>query len=137
MPGSMKYTNAFFVINGVDLSANMKSLSLTYEAESLDETVFGTDGTRKFRGGLKTTSLDAVFFQNYACVDATLFGLVGCQTSVEFRACNACSSAGNPIFEQTVLVQSYPPMAGGVGVLLECNVKLQPASALRHCAVVS
>ena len=134
---SQKYTNAYFAINNVDLSANMKSLSLTYESESLDETVFGTDGTRKMRGGLKNTGLDAVFFQNFACVDATLFGLVGCQTSIEFRACNACSSAGNPIFEQTVLVQSYPPLAGSVGELLECNVRLEPAGALRHCAVAS
>lgn len=134
---SQKFTNAYFNINGVDLSANAKSLTLTYEAESLDETAFGTDGTRKMRGGLKTTSLDCVFFQSFACVDATLFGLVGCQTSVEFRACNACSSAGNPIFEQTVLVQSYPPLGGAVGALMECSVKLAPAGALRHCAVAS
>lgn len=93
--------------------------------------------TRKMRGGLKNHTLEATFFQNFACVDATLFGLVGCQTSIEFRACNACSSAGNPIMEATYLLQSYPPMGGGVGDLLTVAVRLDPASSLRHCAVAS
>ena len=131
------FKNAYVNINGVDLSANAQSLTLTYEAESLDETAFGTDGTRKMKGGLKNVGWDVVFFQNFACVDATLFGLVGCQTSIEMRACNACSSAGNPVFEETVLVQSYPPVGGGIGELLMATVRLEPAGALRHCAVAS
>ena len=123
-------------LNNVDLSGNVQSLQLNYEAASLDETAMGAD-TRKMKGGLKNVSWDVTFFQNYACVDATLFGLVGCQTSIEFRACNACSSAGNPIWEQTVLVQSYPPAGGAVGDLMTVAVRLDPAGTLRHCAVAS
>ena len=133
---SQVFKNAFLNINGVDLSANMQSLALEYSAESLDETNMSAD-TRKMKGGLKVTGWDLVFFQNFACVDATFFGLVGCQTSVEFRACNACSSAGNPIWEQTIMVQSYPPAGGAVGDLLMTNVRLEPAGSLRHCAVAS
>ena len=58
---SQIFKNCYFNVNGVDLSGNLQSLSLTYEAESLDETAFGAD-TRKMKGGLKTTGWDAVFF---------------------------------------------------------------------------
>ena len=133
---SQLYKNAVLLVNNVDLTANLQSLELTYEAESLDETAMGGN-TRKHKGGLKNWGLSPTFFQNFSCVDATLFGLVGCQTSVEFRACNACSSANNPLMEGTVLVQSYPPMGGAVGSLLMSQVKLDAAGDLRHCAVAS
>lgn len=130
------FKNAMFVYNNVDLSATVKSLALTYEAESLDETAMGAL-SRKKKGGLKNHGITVTFFQNFSCVDATLFGLVGCQTSVEMRACNACSSAGNPIWEATYMLQSYPPFGGGVGDLLETQVSFDPAGDLRHCAVAS
>jgi hypothetical protein len=133
---SQVFKNCYWNINGVDLSASVQSLQLNYEAESLDETAMGAD-TRKMKGGLKNVSWDITLFQNYACVDATLFGLIGCQTSIEMRACNACSSAGNPIWEQTVMVQSYPPAGGTVGDLMTVAVRLDPAGSLRHCAVAS
>jgi len=130
------WKNAMLWVNNVDLSANVQSLALTYEAESLDESNMGTN-TRKKRGGLKNHMIDVTFFQNFSCVDATLFGLVGCQTSIEMRACNACSSGGNPVWEATYLLQSYPPMGGAVGDLLQSAVRFEPAGDLRHCAQAS
>lgn len=133
---SQVFRNAMIWINGVDLSLSVKSLTLSYEAASLDETAMGAT-SRKMKGGLKSHGVDVTFYQNYSCVDATLFGLVGCQTSIEMRACNACSSPGNPIFEATYLLQTYPLFGGGVGDLLETAVKFEPAGDLRHCAVAS
>lgn len=130
------YKNAMLWVNNVDLSANVESLALSYEAESLDETAMGLL-TRKKKGGLKSHGISVTFYQNFACVDATLYGLVGCQTSVEMRACNACSSAGNPIFEATYLLRSYPPFTGSVGEMLKTAVSFDPAGDLRHCAVAS
>ena len=130
------FKNAMLFVNNVDLSGNVMSLALSYEAESLDETAMGAN-TRKKKGGLKNHGIDVTFFQNFSCVDATLFGLVGCQTSIEMRACNACSSAGNPIWEATYLLQSYPPFGGGVGDMLQTAVRFEPAGDLRHCAVAS
>ena len=123
------YRNAMLIVNNVDLSASVKELSLSYEAESLDETAMG-DSSRKQRGGLKTQGLEVTFFQKFTCVDATLFGLVGCQTSVEVRACNACSTDSNPRFQATWLLQSYPPMGGAVGDLLEAQIRFEPAGDL-------
>ena len=130
------WKNPRFDVNGVALSCNTASLSLSYEAESLEATTFGSNSRVK-AGGLKSQGIDATFFQNFACVDATLFGLVGCQTCIEIRACNACSAAANPVWEGTFLLQSYPPFGGAVGDILQTVVRFEPAGDLRHCAVVS
>ena len=130
------FKNARFDVNGVALACNMSQLALSYEAESLDETPMGLNSRVK-RGGLKMQTVDATFFQSYACVDATLFGLVGCQTCIEIRVCNACSGADNPVWEGTFLLQSYPPFGGAVGDILQTAVRFEPAGDLRHCAVVS
>jgi len=124
------FKNAFVKINDVDLSLSVQSLALSYEAESLDETAMGMD-SRKKKGGLKSHGVDITFFQKYSCVDATLFGLVGCQTSIEMRACNACATGDtNPRYQATYLLQSYPPMGGGVGEMLMATVRFEPAGDL-------
>ena len=63
---TLVYTNAYLMINGVDLSDHVKSLNLTYEAEMLDDTVMGTTGTRSNKPGLKNWSLEVEFLQDYA-----------------------------------------------------------------------
>lgn len=127
---TMVFKNAMLIVNGVDLSGSVQQLALSYQAESLDETAMGNT-SRQMRGGLKSQGLDVTFFQKYSCVDATLFGLVGCQTSIEARACNACSTANtNPRYQATWLLQSYPPMGGAVGTLLTAAVRFEPAGDL-------
>ena len=126
---TLVFKNAMLIVNGVDLSASVRELGLTYEAESLDNTAHG-DTSRKMTGGLKSQGLDVTFFQKFTCVDATLFGIVGCQTSVEVRACNACSTDSNPRFQSTWLFQSYPPMGGTVGELLTAGVRFEPGGDL-------
>ena len=123
------FKNAMLIVNNVDLSASVAQLALSYQAESLDESAMG-DNSRKMRGGLKSQGLDVTFHQKFTCVDATLFSLVGCQTSVEVRSCNACSTDTNPRFQGTWLLQSYPPMSGGVGALLDAVVRFEPAGDL-------
>ena len=88
------------------------------------------DSTRKMRGGLKSQALEINFFQKHTCVDANLFSLVGCQTSIEIRSCNACSTDSNPGFHATWLFRSYTPLAGRVGDLLMAPQRFEPAGAL-------
>lgn len=127
---AMLFKNAYVWINNVDLSLAVQSLSLAYEAESLDATAMG-NASRVKQGGLKSQGLDITMFQKYSCVDATLFGLVGCQTSIEVRACNACSTANtNPRYSGTYMLQSYPPVGGGVGDLLMAVFRFEPAGDL-------
>lgn len=123
------FKNAMLVVNAVDLSASVVQLALSYQAESLDETAMG-DNSRKMRGGLKSQGVDITFNQKYSCVDATLFPLLGCQTCVEIRGCNACAGETNPRWAGTYLLQSYPPMSGGVGAILQAAVRFEPAGDL-------
>ena len=125
------YKNAFLQIGTTNLSAYVQFLGLNYEAESLDETAMGDD-SRIRKGGLKAWSIDVTFQQDFAsgAVDATLHGIVGCQTCMEFRPQNICSTVVNPRFQGTIMIQSVPPVAGGVGDLLMAAVRMESAGDL-------
>lgn len=125
------WKNAFIQLGTVNLSAHVTELSLSYEVESLDETAMGDD-SRVHKGGLKNWGVDITMNQDYAtgAVDATLHGIVGCQTCIEMRPKNVCSTVINPRFQGTVMVQSAPPFAGSVGSLLMATVRLESAGDL-------
>ena len=120
---TLVYTNAKLEINGVDLSANASEVSLNYASESVDETAMGDD-TRVNKGGLKTWSIDVTFHQDFAAnkVDATLFSLVGTTVCVEIRPQNICSTSINPTYSAIGLIESYNPVGGAVGALLDAPV---------------
>ena len=125
------YKNAMLQLGSVNLSTYVTELSLSYEAESLDETTMGDD-SRVHKGGLKNWGIDVTLTQDYAsgAVDATLHGIVGCQTCMEFRPQHICSTVINPRFQGTVLVQSAPPAGGAIGSLLMATVRLESAGDL-------
>lgn len=117
---TLVWTDAYLVVNSVNLSNHLRSLSLTYEAEMLDDTVMGTNGTRSNKPGLKNWQFDAEFLQDYAAgsVDATLFPLVGADPfAVEIRPTSAAVSATNPKYTGNAVLETYPPITGEVGTL--------------------
>ena len=114
------WLDAYFEVNAVVLSDYVRSLSLNYEAEMLDDTTMGTSGTRSFRGGLKNWSVDVTFLQDYAAggPDATCFGLVGAPpVPLAIRPTTAAVSATNPSYEGDGSLESYPPLGGEVGTM--------------------
>lgn len=114
------YTDAYTLINAVNLSPWCRSLTLNYEAEMLDDTAMGTSGTRSNRPGLKNWSADIEFLQDFAAgaVDATLFPLIGAVAfPVEFRPTSAAVGATNPKYTGNAVLETYPPMTGEVGAL--------------------
>ena len=128
------YTDAFVSINSVDLSDHVKSVSLSYEAEMLDDTVMGTTGTRSNKPGLKNWTLEVEFLQDYALnsVDATLFPLVGAAAfPVKVRASKAGAiSTTNPEYQGNGVLESYPPLTGEVGALGTAACTIRCASDL-------
>lgn len=117
---TLVYTDAYLVVNAVNLSTWCRSLTITYEAEMLDDTAFGTTGTRSNRPGLKNWSMEAEFLQDFAAgaVDATLFGLVGAVAfPIEARPTSAAVSATNPKYTGNAVLESYPPITGEVGAM--------------------
>lgn len=126
------FNDAFVSINGVDLSDHVKSVTLNYSAELQETTAMG-DTTRNRIGGLKDWSIEVEMYQNFAAasVDATLFGLVGTTFSVIVRADKSDAvSATNPNYTGTGILESYPPIGGGVGEVAMTSVTIQAAGAL-------
>lgn len=132
---TLVYTNAKLEINGVDLSAHASEVSLNYASEMQDETAMGDD-TRIKKGGLKDWSVDATFHQDFAAaaVDATLFSVVGTTVCIEIRPQNICSTAINPIFFGIAVLESYNPMGGSVGALLDAPATFQSAGSLSRAS---
>lgn len=134
---TLVYTNAYVSINSVDLSNHVKSITLNYEAELLDDTVMGTAGTRSNKPGLLNWSLEVEFLQDYdaASVDATLFALVGAAAfPVAVRPVNGAIAATNPEYQGQAVVESYPPLLGEVGALGTATVMFKPSGT--NCNLV-
>lgn len=124
--------DAFFSATGNDLSDHVKSVAINYSAEMHDDTAMG-DTTRSKKGGLKDWSMDVTFHQDYAAsqVDAVFFPLVGTTFSVTARPDNSDGvGATNPNYTGTGILESYTPLTGSVGDLMEATISIQSAGAL-------
>jgi hypothetical protein len=112
-------TNADITINGVVLSDRANSVELNYEVDSVEVTAFGDVG-HKFTGGLQNNTCTIEFMQDYAAgeVEATIYPLVGTQTTVTVRPGAQATSATNPLYTLTgTFLASHTPVAGAVGEL--------------------
>ena len=111
-------TNADITVNGVVLSNRANSVELNYEIESVEVTAFGTN--RSFVGGLQNNTITIEFMQDFvaANVEATIFPLVGQQTSVTVRPTAASTSATNPLYTVSgTFLSSHTPVSAAVGEL--------------------
>ena len=111
-------TNADITVNGLVLSNRANSVELNYEIESVEVTAFGTN--RSFIGGLQNNTITIEFMQDFAAAEteATIFPLVGTQTSVTVRPSAAATSATNPLYTVTgTFLSSHTPVSAAVGEL--------------------
>lgn len=128
---SFAFINAFVSINGVDLSASVRSVTINTEAEDLEDTAMG-DTYRSRIGGLKDWSIDVELNQDFtaAQADATIFPLLGTVTAVVIKPVNTTVAATNPQYSGNVLVSEYNPLDGSVGDLATTSVSWPGAGAL-------
>jgi len=128
-------TNAFISIDGNDISDHCRSVTLTYESELPDNTVFG-DTTRSAIGGLKNWSLSVEAFNDYASsqLDSILFPLVGTTFTVIVRKDAGSQSATNPSFTGTGILQGYNPVNGAVGDIAGTPITINSAGTLARNA---
>lgn len=125
-------TNAYCLINGVNLSDHVKSVKINYGAETPEITAMSV-ATKARLPGLKDWSIDLEFNQDFAAakVDATLFPLVGAAAfAVEIRADAGARSATNPAYTGNVLLADYSPVSGKVGDVLSTGPKLMGTGTL-------
>lgn len=130
---SLHFNDAHVTIDGKDLSPFVKSVSVNYSAEMLDETVMGNT-TRTNLGGLKNWSIDVEFKQDFGATpapDVDLFSLVGTTFPVVVRPVKGTAmGATNPEYRGTGILESYNPIGGSVGELAMAPITIQSAGTL-------
>lgn len=122
----LSLTDASITINSVALSSKANSVTVNYEIESIDATSFGSSGARAFIGGLQNNSVEIALMQDFATsqTEATIYPLVGTNTTVVIKPTSGAVSATNPSYTITAFLASHTPVAGGVGELAMTTLTL-------------
>lgn len=125
------FTDASVVVNSVDLSDQVRQVTLTVSADELDDTAMG-DTYRSRIGGLKDWSVSLEFNSDFAGteVDDTLWPLLGTTTTITIKPTSGSVSATNPSYSGSVLVSQVNPIGNSVGDLATVSVTWNGAGTL-------
>lgn len=128
---NLALTDAYVLLNAVNMSAMARKCILKTSAAELDNTAFSQTFHSRI-GGLKDWSLDIEWNQDFASsqVDPLLFPLLGTVTTVEIRPTSGARSATNPAYTGSVLISDYSPVDGNVGDLAKSTTSWKGATAL-------
>jgi hypothetical protein len=124
-------TDAFVLLNAVNMSAMAKKVTCHASVAELETTPFSS--TYRIRiGGLKDYTLDIQWNQDFAAAqtDALLFPLLGTVVTFEVRPTSAGRSATNPAYTGSVLVSDYLALDSGVGDLADMQTSWKGAAPL-------
>lgn len=126
-------TNAYVSINGTDVSANIKQVTLPLERDAVDQTAMGS-GTKISAPGLKSYSIELEAYNDFAAsaLDSILYPLfdAGTAFAVVIKPVAASVSTSNPSYTGTCFIQNYTPIGGSVGENAMTPIKLTPTAAL-------
>jgi len=125
------FTNAFCSINGVDLSDHVKSITINYSADALEDTAMGaTFHTSK--PGLFRFQAQVEFYQDHASskVNETVYPLVGSATlfAAVFKGVSSAGTNNTYTLANAMVGGEYNPLRGSVGEMLMTSVTLVPGS---------
>ena len=105
-------------VNAVDLSDHVTAVTLNRNFDELEVTAMGDNG-HKFVKGLEASSITIDFLNDTASAEVlqTLQGLWGTSTTVTLKQTSAATSATNPLYTMTCLVNGTTDINGAVGDL--------------------
>jgi hypothetical protein len=105
-------------VNAVDLSTLVSSVTINRAFDELEVTAMGDSG-HKFIKGLEASSITIDFFNDEATAKTlqTLNSTWGTNTTVTAKQTSAITSATNPLYTMTCLVNNITPINGAVGDL--------------------
>lgn len=105
-------------VNAVDLSTLVSSVTINRSFDELEVTAMGDSG-HKFVKGLEASSITIDFFNDEATSKTlqTLNSTWGTNTVVTVKQTSAATSATNPLYTMTALVNNTTPINGAVGDL--------------------
>jgi|TARA_R110002126_G_scaffold104708_1_gene238556 hypothetical protein len=123
MATSVYLSNPKVTINSVDLQDQCTSATVNYVLEQLETTAFG-DTARKYGAStvtsLQNNSIEVELYQSYAAseTEATIYGLVGIQTTLIVAPATGAASATNPTYTLTgAYLESHTPINASLGEL--------------------
>ena len=123
MATTVYLSNPTVTINSVDLQDQCTSATVNYVLEQLETTAFG-DTARKFGGSavtsLQNNSVEVTLYQSYVAseTEATIYSLVGIQTTLVIKPTSAAVSATNPSYTLTgAYLESHTPINASLGEL--------------------
>lgn len=123
MATSVYLSNPKVTINSVDLQDQCTSATVNYVLEQLETTAFG-DTARKFGAStvtsLQNNTIEVELYQSYAATEteATIYGLVGIQTTIIVAPATGAASATNPTYTLTgCYLESHTPINASLGEL--------------------
>ena len=105
-------------VNSVDLSNHVTSVSLNRTFDELEVTAMGDSG-HKFVKGLEASSITIDFLNDTATANVlqTLQAAWGTNVTVTVKQTSAATSATNPLYTMTALVNNTTDINGAVGDL--------------------
>jgi hypothetical protein len=111
-------------LNGTGISDSVASATLELTAADVDVTDFGSGGYTEVVGGLKSGTVSLDFHQDYGvgAISTLLNPLLGSIATVTMKPNGSVTSASNPMWTATVLVNSITPISGAVGDLATFSV---------------
>ena len=123
MATTVYLSNPSLTINSVDLQDQCTSAVVNYVLEQLETTAFG-DTARKYGAStvtsLQNNTIEVELYQSYAAseTEATIFGLVGIQTTLVLKPSSAAVSATNPSYTLTgAYLSAHTPINASLGEL--------------------
>lgn len=115
-------TDVSVVINSVDLSDHIASVTLSATEDVIDTSAFSSTSAlgRTRVAGLADNSVTLEFHQDFATssVEQTIYPLLGSATTVVVRP----TSGGTPSYTFSALVSEWQPLSGSVGELATASV---------------
>lgn len=143
MATTVYLSNPALTINSVNLTDQSTSAVLTFTQEQLETTSFG-DTARKFGGAavtsLQNNSFEVTLYQSYAATEteATIYGLVGIQTTIEVSPTAAglsTPSATAPKYTLTdTYLESHTPIQATLGELSTITLTFTGGSLVKAVA---
>ena len=105
-------------VNSVDLSDHVTAVTLNRTFDELEVTAMGDSG-HKFVKGLEASSITIDFLNDTATGEVlqTLAAAYGTNVTVTLKQTSAATSATNPLYTMTCLVNNTTPINGAVGDL--------------------
>jgi hypothetical protein len=124
-------------LNGTNISDSVAQASLELTAADVDVTDFGSGGFTEVVGGLKSGTVSLDFHQDYAAgaIASLLNPLLGSLATVTLKPNGTATSATNPVWTATVLVNSITPISGAVGDLATFSVSYPTSGSVTSATV--